>query len=160
MRTNATMSEIVFAPLDESGLSTLEAWFEDAELRKRLGGMLPLPAWFERVRRQPGRMAWMTYDLGEPVGLVELESCPDGTAWLTFLVNPARRDRGYGHRILGAVLFRPEVRCLKRIRAVVQGDNPASLRCFYSVGFGVDCSEPDEEGFITLVYNLPERRAA
>jgi RimJ/RimL family protein N-acetyltransferase len=160
VRTNATLSEIVFAPLDESSLTTLERWFEDKELRRRLGGMLPLFAWFERLHNQPARIAWMAYHLGEPVGLVELEIGPDRTAWLTFLVNPLLRDRGYGHRILGAALSRPELTSLNRIRAVIQADNVASLRCFYSVGFGAEWSEPDEEGFVTVVYNLPERRAA
>lgn len=159
------MSEIVLIPFDESGLWTLEAWFQDAELRKRLGGMLPLRRWFDSVRTDQGRFTWMAYEQSAPVGLVDLETYPDHTAWATLLINPELRGRGYGRRILRAMLSRPEVTCLKRIKAIVEHENIASLQCLWSVGFvveysDVEYSELGEEGFVIFAYSLPEQQAA
>lgn len=154
------VSEIVLIPLDESGLSTLEAWFQDAELRKRLGGMLSLRRWYECVHTDPGRFTWLVYEESTPVGLVDLETCPHRTAWATLLVNPELRGRGYGNRILRAALSRPEVTRLKRIKAIVEHENIGSLRCLWSVGFVVEWAEPDEEGFVILAYRLAQQQAA
>jgi RimJ/RimL family protein N-acetyltransferase len=152
--------EIVLVPLDEAGLCTLEAWFQDAELCSRLGGMFPLRRWNELARAEPGHLTWMAYEQDAAVGLVDLEASPHGAAWVTFLVNPGLRERGYGARILRAMLSRPELSGLRQIKAIVDRTNVASLRCFWSVGFVVEWLEPDEEGFVILAYPLADRKAA
>lgn len=154
------VSEITLTPLDESRLSTLEAWFQDAEIRRRLGGMLPLRRWYEYVRTDPRRFIWIACEENTPVGLVDLETYGGHTAWATLLVNPELRGRGYGTRILRAMFSRPEVTCLNRLKAIVERENIASLRILCSLGFGVEWAEPDEEGFAILTHSLPERQAA
>jgi RimJ/RimL family protein N-acetyltransferase len=153
-------SEIKLTPLNESGLSVLETWFQDAELRKRLGGMLPLRRWFDYVRTDPGRFIWMAYEQGAPVGFLDLETFGGHTAWVTLLVNPELRNRGYGTRILRALFSRPEVTSLKRVKAVAERENIASLRILWSLGFGVEWAERDEEGFVILTYGLSAQQAA
>jgi len=136
--------------VDEETLPTLETWFEDPELRRRLGGTLPLRRWFSYVDSQPGRFAWMAYEEGKSVGMVDLEAEPDGTGWVAHLVKPELRGRGYGRRILEAMLAQPEVSRLKVIKGGIEPDNVAALRCCQAVGFVLEGDEPDEEGFLTV----------
>lgn len=102
----------------------------------------------------------MVYEESTPVGLLDLETSGGHTAWATVLVNPELRGRGYGTRILRGMFARREVSCLKQLKAVVERENTASLRILWSLGFGVEWAEPDEEGFVIVTYSLPERQAA
>jgi len=146
------MSEIVLTKIDVSNLSALETWFQDSELQTRLGGMLPLEQYLNLVHTTPNRETWMAYVKNTPVGLVDLEFYSDNTASISLLVNPELRNCGYGRKILNTALSQPEVATLKVIEAMTEADNAASLRCFKSIGFIEQFSEPDEEGFLKLVY--------
>jgi RimJ/RimL family protein N-acetyltransferase len=149
------MPGIVLVPLDEAGLSTLEAWFRDAELRRRMGGSLPLGRWFAFMRSEPGYLAWMAQEEHFPVGMVSLETSPDETASVGLIVKPELRNRGYGKRILREVLSRAEVAPLRALEVGVEADNSAGLRCAAAVGFSGWTSEPDADGFLTFVYAVP-----
>lgn len=149
------MPGIVLVPLDEAGLSTLEAWFRDAELRRRMGGSRPLERWFAFVRSEPGYFAWMAHEEHFPVGMASLETYPDETASVGLIVKPELRNRGYGERILRVLLSRAEVAALRALEVGVEADNSAGLRRAAAVGFIGQPSEPDADGSLTLVYAVP-----
>lgn len=150
---------MVLEPLQPSDLPTLEAWFEDEELSRRLGGMLPLSPYIEYVQREPDYFAWMARDGDEPVGAAFLQVTPGEPAAFTFLVNPLLRSRGYGRHILKALLARPEGAAVQRWQADVETDNVASRRCLASVGFVLESDVPDADGLLYYAY-APARPGA
>jgi L-amino acid N-acyltransferase YncA len=154
------MADIILKPLDESRLLMLAVWFWDREIRRRLGGMLPLRRWYNYVATAPGRYVWMAYEGEAAVGFADLELTSDETAAMALLVNPQLRRRGYGKRILQALVNRPETAALKTIEAGVEWDNVASLHCFTSAGFAIKDPKPDKDGIITLIYARHEACAS
>jgi RimJ/RimL family protein N-acetyltransferase len=150
------VAELMLRPVAESDLRTLERWFRDHEVRKRLGGMVPLRGWLHHVSTHEGRLAWMAVEKGSAVGLVDLETYADGTASFAFVVAPRLRFRGYGKRLVRALRSRPEVADLTSLEGLVEPDNTAALRCLRAVGFAARSLEADEEGFLTLVYPPPD----
>jgi len=145
-----------FVPLDETGLYTLESWFDDTELGRRYAS--PTCVWLDYVRLQPGVYAWMIFESGIPVGHFQLDTQDNASGYIGFVVNPKLRNRGYGKRILRDFLVRPEIEHLETILGTAEVDNVASHRCLEAAGFQQQNSAPDEEGFLTFVYT--KKRAA
>ena len=144
------MGEVVLRPLAEADVGTLEAWFEDPDVRVRLGGALPVREWCEFVANEPDYYAFMAWDGDSPVGFAAFEVYEDRWASMFHLVGPQFRNRGYGKAILRAVLALPEVERLEWIEASVEPDNVASIRCYRWAGFEQPSPEPDQEGFLTF----------
>ncbi|MBE2193770.1 MAG: GNAT family N-acetyltransferase [Anaerolinea sp.] len=141
------MPEFTFRVLDESELRLYQAWFSDSELSRRIEP--PTAQWYNYVRSTPGYEVWMVYDGTAAVGVVSLEANPDDhTAWVLVVVNPAVRRQGYGHKLLQALIQRPEATHLNLLKATVEPDNLASLRCLQKAGFIQEPPEPDDEGFL------------
>lgn len=141
---------MIFVPVDEPRKATLEAWFEDAELRHRYSR--PTPGWLNYVRSEPGVYAWMIHENDVAVGHLQLDVGTSGTAHLGVVVKPELRGRGYGKRILRALLDRPEVSHLDQIVGEVEVDNVASRRCLEAVGFVQQGREPNGDGFLSFIY--------
>jgi RimJ/RimL family protein N-acetyltransferase len=144
------MPPIVLRPLAESDLPLLRAWFRDREARRRLGGMLPLRAWYDHAQATGGYFAWMAYEDERPVALVVLETGPARSATFALLVASRLRGRGYGKRIVRALRTRPEVKALHTLECAVEPDNTAALRCLRACGFAKRSLEPDDEGLLTV----------
>ncbi|WP_158289282.1 GNAT family N-acetyltransferase [Paenibacillus flagellatus] len=139
-----------FVRLEQEGLALLKQWFQDPEALRRLSGMLPLERWLPFVLQNPDYYAWIVYESGQPVGQIDAETEADGTAYVSLLVNPGLRGRGYGSRMLAALLQRPELTAVRRWEAGIEPDNIASIRCFRKAGFVEQ--EVDEDGFMRLVF--------
>ena len=154
------MREIVLRPPNEADIATLEGWFEDAELRNRLGGVLPVREWCEFVAHEPDYFALLAWDADTPVGFAAFEVYEGRWASMFHLVDPQLRNRGYGKAILRALLARPELDPLGWIEASVEPDNVASIRCFRSAGFEQPSPEPDADGLLKLVHRLPAAEGA
>lgn len=137
-----------FTPLTLNELPTLAAWFEDEELCRRLGGMLPLPAYLDYVQRAPDYFAWLAWSGDAPVGAAFLERERDQPQSFAFLVAPGLRGQGYGRRIIEALLARPEAASIPIWRVGVEPDNTASRRCLAAAGFRQESDESDAEGFL------------
>jgi RimJ/RimL family protein N-acetyltransferase len=144
------LSELIFRPLDEITLRLYLAWFQDAELKRRI--QPPTQQWFNYVSHTPGIYAWIIYENDLPVGQLQLDTYTDHTGSVGLVVNPAVWNQGYGQRILEAFFQRVEVACLAQVEAAIEADNLASLRCFQKAGFIQDRPEPDEEGFLHFSY--------
>jgi RimJ/RimL family protein N-acetyltransferase len=164
-----TQGRIQLVPLAADTLTVAEPWFHDEQTQRWLGG----PGWpalvlrlasdppaAYRGRRVTGRFAWLAYAEGQPVGLVDVERYADGTAGLALVVDPARRRQGLGKRIIQAVLAHPELGETELIRAGIEPDNQASVRCFTAVGFAAETDEPDEEGVVYFRRRVHDSRVA
>ena len=152
------MTDLVFTPLDEVGLSTLRSWFSDPELRHRFE--YPTDTWFDYVSNRPNVRAWMIREDDLPVGQFQLDIETDQTGYIGFYVKPELRNQGYGKWMLRNFLARPEVGSLDRIVATADVDNLASQHCLVGAGFTLERGEPDEEGFLHYVYNVTKATAS
>ena len=144
------MSELTFCLLDESGLRMYHTWFQDTELRRRIEP--PTLQWFNYVSNTLGIYSWILYDGNTPVGQLQLDTYANNTGNVGLVVNPKLRNQGYGKKILKALLLRSEVTRLDQLEVTIEPDNLASLRCFQQTGFIQASVEPDNEGFLHLIY--------
>jgi RimJ/RimL family protein N-acetyltransferase len=133
-------------------IRTMTAWFDDAELRRRLGGYLPLDQWYAAVCRLPEHLLWMADDGSVCVGHIAFEIDQEEQSWVAVVVNPSLRGRGYCVRLWRALLAQSEVARVRVFRAEVEQDNVASLRCLAAAGFVPDHSAHTEPGFIAFRY--------
>ena len=140
---------LTFTPIDEEGLAIYGSWFSDDELRHRIEP--PTRRWFDYVRHTPGCFAWLVHEEDIPVALVQLDTDSGGNGSVALVVRPDLRRRGYGTRVLRALLQRPEVLALGCVEAEVEVDNLAGIRCAEAAGFVRQGPEADGEGFWRLV---------
>jgi len=146
---------VEFVPLGDGTLAIAAPWFEDEQTQRWLGGP-GCPALVLRLAANPpaeyrgcrvtGRFAWLAYTDQAPIGLVDVERYADATAGVALVVDPALRGRGFGRRIIQALLGRPELEATDVIRAGIEPGNVASVRCFTAAGFTAEADTPDDEG--------------
>lgn len=79
---------------------------------------------------------------------------PSSLAWIGIAVKPLMRRQGLGKLILKKFLDSEYVEGFNEIRAGIEFDNIASVKCFESVGFVPLNAEPDDEGIIDYSLNL------
>ena len=151
------MSDLIFVPMTQDYVPMLEEWFEDAELQRRFGGMLPLQNFLDYVQSEPEYFWWVALDGSASVGMAFMQIAPGEPQGFGFLVNPALRRQGYGTRILQMLLARPEAASVTIWQAGIEPDNVASQRCVAALGFAPDGSGPDAEGFVQYVYEAGEK---
>jgi RimJ/RimL family protein N-acetyltransferase len=134
----------------------LHLWFEDEELRKRLGGMLPLDRFLDYVQSETDYFAWMAWEGDEPVGAGFFEKSEPQS--FGFLVRPELRGRGYGRLIARALMASPEAAAVQQWKVGIESDNIANQQCIASIGFVPENDEVDEEGFLQFIYSEDEAR--
>lgn len=147
------MAEIMLAPVVSGDLPLLEEWFKDAETAARLGGMLPLKEFLESIKDKEGRENWLAYEDETPVGYAALEPYADGTAVMAVLARPDMRRKGYGHRIVEAVLSEARQSGVRTVNGYIESDNTVCARTLAKAGFS-QASGPDEDGFFTYTVEL------
>lgn len=147
------MNDLVFDPMTQHYLPLLEKWFEDAELRRRLGGMLPLQNFFDYVQSEPDYFWWVAVDADRPVGMAFMQIEPGEPQGFGFFVRPDLRRRGYGTRILKMLPARPEAASATVWQVGIEADNFASQRCVAALGFVPDGNGPDAGGFLQYFYH-------
>jgi len=153
----ACMDSIVFAPLIEKDIALLHSWHQDSELSNRIGGKdWPKKLW-EILSTDLNRKCWTASMGGEIIGYVDFEIHPDeNIAWIGLAVKPELRKQGFGKRILEEFLKLPFVRKYKEIKAGIEPDNVASMKCFVSVGF--EAEKLDGEGIMDYSYKMHRDR--
>ena len=145
------MAELILVPLQGiTDLLMLQSWFQDAEHARRID--YPTQQWFDFVTTVSNRFARVAYEGNAPIGFVQYECKPDGTASLAYYVRPDLRGRGYGKQLLQAILAAPDSIHATAIWAGVDPDNLASLRCFEAVGFVNIGPYPGEPSLVKVVY--------
>ncbi|MEW5069082.1 N-acetyltransferase family protein [Bacillus subtilis] len=139
-----------FQTVKEPELNILEHWFEIEDTRRRMDGMLPLDEWYARVNNDEHNTVIMAYDGQLPAGVVVIEFGEERT-YIGLIVNPLYRLQGYGKQILQKLLNDPEFKSVREWVACIEEDNRISLACFQAAGFTLEDTEPDEDGFLTLI---------
>lgn len=141
--------DITFAALTAEDVQELEQWHQDAELAHRYGGAeWPRKLW-EIIQKNAQRKCWVASLNCEQVGYVDFEMHPEEQlAWIGLAVKAEKRGQGLGKSILQEFLTTSIVQNFREIRAGIEHDNTASVRCFSSVGFIPLNTEPDEEGIL------------
>ncbi|MCY8782145.1 GNAT family N-acetyltransferase [Bacillus spizizenii] len=142
-----------FQILKEPELKVIEHWFEDEDTRRRMDGMLPLDVWYERVNQDEDNTVIMAYDGQLPAGMVVMEFVEE-RAYIGLIVNPLCRFQGYGKQILKKLLGDPDFNGVREWVACIEEDNRISLACFQAAGFTLEDTEPDEDGFLTLIVRI------
>lgn len=149
-------SQLDFKKLDQDGLSILEEWFKDTEVLNRLNGIIPLQQWYNYVEQSSDYFAWIVLEQGVPVGQISVELYEDQTGAISILTKPQLRYKGYGTKMLQALLKRAELSSTEMIKVGIEIDNHASIKCFKKVGF-VEHGF-DKDGLVELNYFLNPRR--
>ncbi|MCI3985301.1 GNAT family N-acetyltransferase [Bacillus vallismortis] len=139
-----------FQIVKEPELEIIEHWFRNEETRRRMDGMLPLDVWYARVNEDENDSVIMAYDGQLPAGMVVMEFVEE-RAYIGLIVNPLYRLRGYGKQILKKLLGDPDFTRVREWAACIEEDNRISLACFQGAGFTLEDTEPDEDGFLTLI---------
>jgi RimJ/RimL family protein N-acetyltransferase len=168
--------DLHLGPFGRPQLALVEAWFDDADTRRWLGGrswpglMLDLadqPLGEFRGAKETGRHRWLSCDGGRPVGYIDCGTYDRWTTWeggpagrgvvatlevpagsLSYVVDPVLRRRGYATAMVRAAVDRPELKHVDLFAAGVEPDNLASIGCLLKAGFGVLDPTPDWEGII------------
>jgi GNAT superfamily N-acetyltransferase len=116
---------------------------------------------------ETGRHDWLAWDGGTAVGYIGCTTTDRWTTWdgspggggvtatigvpaanVSYVVAPARRRRGYGTAMIGALLARPELAHVRLFAAGVEPANTGSVQCLRSNGFAPLDPEPDWEGTV------------
>ncbi|WFO88072.1 N-acetyltransferase [Bacillus velezensis] len=139
-----------FQILKERELKILEHWFKNDNIRRRMDAMLPLDAWYARLNKEEDDTVIMAYDGQLPAGMVSIEFVKE-RAYIGLIVNPLYQLQGYGKQILQKLLTDPGFTGVREWAASIEKDNQISLACFQAAGFNLEDTEPDEDGFLTLI---------
>ncbi|ANF35630.1 N-acetyltransferase [Bacillus velezensis] len=131
-------------------LKILEHWFKNDNIRRRMDAMLPLDAWYARLSKDEDDTVIMAYDGQLPTGMVSIEFVEE-RAYIGLIVNPLYQLQGYGKQILQKLLTDPGFTSVREWAASIEKDNQISLACFQAAGFALEDTEPDEDGFLTLI---------
>lgn len=150
MCTTHEIDDLRFVPLDEAGFLTYQSWFADDELRRRFE--YPTRIWFEYLS-SPKANGWLIYQVDSPVGFVQLDITDELIGYFSVTVVAPLRNRGYGRRILRAMMAHPAAQAVRRFSAGVEMDHDACRHCLLAADFTPDSAAPDHEGFI--YYSLP-----
>jgi hypothetical protein len=145
------MSGVRLGPFGSDQLPVVEPWFEDVDTQRGLGGpgwpslMLDLAndllGGF-RGAVETGRYVWLTWDGDRPVGFIDCSTTDRGTTWeggpdgrgvtatipvpsanISYLVDPAVRQRGYGIAMLLESLVAPELAHIELFAAGIESGN-------------------------------------
>jgi RimJ/RimL family protein N-acetyltransferase len=111
----------------------LEDWFEDTELRRRMGGCLPVKSWLEFACTTPRQWNGVALERDVPVGVVLTETDASHETVIAVFTRPNLRGQGVGRRILEETMIR--FSDTQRFVADIEQDNPRSMACFRACGF-------------------------
>ncbi len=112
--------------------------------------MLPLDEWYARVNKDEQDTVIIAYDGQLPAGMAVMEFGEERT-YIGLIVNPLYQLQGYGKQILQKLLSDPDFNGVREWAACIEEDNRISLACFQAAGFTLEDTEPDDNGFLTLI---------
>ncbi|RJX38020.1 GNAT family N-acetyltransferase [Paenibacillus pinisoli] len=153
MTSDWNKAGLMLRAVRQSDLPLLEHWLNDHDTRLRMDGLQPLSQWFGYYDSSQGRIfAWIGYAQEQPIGMIIVET-EEEAGYIAMMVNPALRNRGFGKRLLKEAMNHPGLSHLQRWEAGIEADNQASIACFRALQFTADKAEPDEDGFISYIYD-------
>lgn len=167
---------ITLRPLARVELPVVQAWFEDPDTSRFLGGRDWPGKMLDHAARcigetfrgatQTGSHHYRAFAGVTPVGYIDcgtFDRCsvyggegPDGPIILetidaaTGAIAPAHRRQGLATRMISALTQHPELATLQPFEAGVRPDNHASRRTLEAAGFRPHSTHPDCEGERTI----------
>lgn len=146
------MNGIRFRPFRSDELAAYAAWFDDAEVARRVD--FPGTDWFAYVTdpASPAHLVVATYAASDtPLAVLQYDEQDDGGISLLIVLDPRQRGRGLGKRVLAALVAHVSGR-YTHIDGQIENDNLASIACVESCSFVRQAEKPDD-GF--LLYRKP-----
>jgi RimJ/RimL family protein N-acetyltransferase len=131
-------------------LLTVEPWFEDDETQRWLGGRV-WPRRLLKLARQPNRAALLYAYADRPVGLLDVERCPEGRAAVAVVVSPEHRGQGVATSMLRSVFDLPEANGVTEVVGEVEFGNTAGEGCIRAAGFVRDSEAASDERFLRFL---------
>lgn len=145
--------EIRFEQLEERHLPELQAW-SISDTNPWIGNHNYEKELLELQKQSPNRYCYVAFDDKQPMGIVDLEINTDKTAWMSLLVRPENRGQGLGTDILRSFLYNPALSQVQELKAEIEKENIASIRCFKKAGF-IERMEPETtEGFVFVAKKI------
>jgi ribosomal protein S18 acetylase RimI-like enzyme len=132
-------------------LPIVAPWFDNPETQRWLGGRDWPRQGLGLVG--PDRQLFLALDGTLPVGLLDCETYPDGSASFALVTAPEQRNRGVGRAMLGLLIGEPRYAGTTCFFAGIERGNLASaalMKCF-----GFIEGEEDEDGFTHFEYRRP-----
>ncbi|MFF5995104.1 GNAT family N-acetyltransferase [Lysinibacillus sp. KU-BSD001] len=94
----------------------------------------------------------MALENGQPVGMIMVETENDFIGSVALVVKPSLRKKGYGRLIIEKTMLLPEMSVIKKWFAGIEADNFACIKCFQSIGYKLENTQPDEDGYYSLIH--------
>lgn len=146
------MKSIDMRIFDSKDIETVQVWFNDFEVQRRLEGITPINEWFNNINNNAHYFVWLAFENEQPVGMVMVEREDDFTGNVALVVKPSLRNKGYGRSIIEKVMSLPETKFVKKWFAGIEEDNLACIKCFQSIGYAFESAHPDEDGYYSLIH--------
>ncbi len=127
-----------------------------------------------RGANETGRFRWLAWHDATPVGYIDCGTADRWTTWeggphgrgvvatipvpagsIAYVVDPARRRRGYATRMIEALMSLPDLRQIELFAAGLEPDNVGSVACLQAAGFEPLDPRPDWEGIVYHVRFRP-----
>lgn len=143
---------LAFREPSQDDCETINAWFIDPELSRRLNSYVPFIDWIRLTKKLTGRSGYVCCEGARLIGVFDLERYPDQTASFAYFIDPALRGQGYGRDMLRAFLSSPLMAGIVSLSGGCETDNEASIRCLVACGFLPSSNTPDADGFVNYVY--------
>jgi UDP-2,4-diacetamido-2,4,6-trideoxy-beta-L-altropyranose hydrolase len=146
-------AQVTLRPATDRDAGLLIEWRNDPDaIRFSVTGRGVTPDehrhWLSARLADPSTRLWIAEQGGTPVGQVRVDMAA-GTGTVSVGIAPAHRGRGIGSAVLQAMVIEIERETVAReLRAIVNADNPASIRAFERAGF--HRGGRDEPGFLVL----------
>ncbi|MFN8492975.1 MAG: GNAT family N-acetyltransferase [Caldilineaceae bacterium] len=139
------MGNLTFERITQENLPELQSWFSD----EVLDGFISKPdqAWMDYVTTTANVAAWLVSSGEQTIGQVQIDFVGQ-IGYMSYYVNPAMRNQGYGKLILTAVPTLQEVAGCKKLAGSVDEGNWASRKCLEASGFQNVGPDPEEPGML------------
>lgn len=142
------MADLIFHDIHIEHIPIVNSWYRDADsfhVEKLTEEFI------HYVASNSDYDCWLIASQNEFIGKIDVEREKD-KAYISIIINPDYRRKGYGKKALLQIIHTYANTAIKLIIGGIFHTNEASKRLFLSVGFIPMSNEPDEDGFINVVY--------
>ncbi|GMK37178.1 putative N-acetyltransferase YfmK [Paenibacillus sp. CCS19] len=141
---------ITFEFLQMKHLGVITEWHNEIETHKRLS-IEDINDWFKTTSSRLDYFVWVIYEDNDLIGEVMVELLVHKKAAIAFIIDPARRLKGYGKKVIKELIDYRFLDEIKEFEAWVDEDNIGSIKCLEAVGFTKVIKQIDDS-LIKYVY--------
>jgi len=149
------MSSLRLNHLNADNLKHLKEWHEDPETQRRIS-IEDLDQFYKYVQGKLDYWVWLVSEGDEFIGELAVEIIEYKKASISYQIKPSKRYQGYGKKLLRHLIGLIDAMHIETVEALVDDDNPSSMRCLESAGFIRVNDEPDE--YDSYLYRYESRQ--